>query len=79
MRAIIFLLLIVLLFLVLRLGIQKIQEIQNQQKSKANLKQQGAEKMVQCVFCQVHLPEKEAVINKGKIYCSEEHKNLENI
>lgn len=30
-------------------------------------------KMVACEVCQVHIPEREAILYKEKAYCSEEH------
>ena len=29
--------------------------------------------MVACSLCDTHIPESEAVIKNGKVYCSEEH------
>ena len=29
--------------------------------------------MVACLVCDTHIPESEAVIKNGKVYCSEEH------
>mgnify|MGYP003322187650 CR=1 FL=1 len=33
----------------------------------------SGQKMVACAFCDTHIPESEAILNNGKIYCSKEH------
>ena len=33
----------------------------------------SGQKMVACVVCDTHIPEAEAIIKKGKTYCSKEH------
>ena len=30
-------------------------------------------KMLSCSVCKVHIPEDEAIIQNGKVYCSKEH------
>ena len=36
----------------------------------------GAERMVRCAHCEVHLPASQARFASGKAYCSEEHQRL---
>lgn len=33
----------------------------------------SGQKMVACAVCDTHIPESEAMIKNGKIYCSKEH------
>ena len=33
----------------------------------------SGQKMVACTVCDTHIPESEAIIKNGKIYCSKEH------
>ena len=33
----------------------------------------SGQKMVACEVCDTHIPESEAIIKNGKIYCSKEH------
>ncbi|BAS68285.1 PP0621 family protein [Bathymodiolus septemdierum thioautotrophic gill symbiont] len=35
-------------------------------------KQPSKDKMVACSVCKVHIPENEAIMQNGKIYCSKE-------
>ncbi len=35
--------------------------------------QPSANKMVACSVCNTHIPENEAIIQNGKVYCSKEH------
>ena len=34
---------------------------------------QSGQKMVACSVCDTHIPESEAIVKNGKIYCSKEH------
>lgn len=77
MRAIFFLLFIVLMFLIVRFILQRIRIIRAQQnaemKAKAHAEKVAEHRMVICEHCRVHLPQNEAV-QKGEVfYCSEEH------
>jgi len=38
----------------------------------------NSEKVVKCEHCKTHVPEHEAIIDKGRYYCSEEHKRISN-
>jgi len=42
-------------------------------QSNKRQKIQEEQKMVQCDFCQLHVPEDEALQRDGKFYCSQEH------
>jgi len=35
--------------------------------------QPSTNKMVACSVCKTHIPENEAIIHNGKVYCSKEH------
>jgi uncharacterized protein len=36
----------------------------------------GSEDMVKCAHCGVNLPRSEAILTKGKFFCSQEHQKL---
>lgn len=38
---------------------------------------QTVESMVRCEHCGIHLPRSEAVLSQGKIWCSQEHVQLQ--
>ena len=82
MRAIIFLLLVVLVFLVVRFILNRMSEIR-EKRFQADLaaegeensdSEQSAEVMVKCAFCGVHLPQSEALKEGENTFCSQEHK-----
>jgi len=35
--------------------------------------QPSTNKMLACSVCETHIPENEAIIHNGKVYCSKEH------
>lgn len=41
-------------------------------------KSKNPEKIVKCEHCATHIPEHEAIIDKERYYCSEEHKRISN-
>ena len=43
----------------------------------SSLSGDGAEKMVSCDYCGLHISEKEAVSSENKYYCSEAHRQTE--
>ncbi len=45
---------------------------QNKQKNAPSTKGK-VENMVRCEFCEVHLPQNEAIRHNGRWYCSEQH------
>jgi uncharacterized protein len=40
--------------------------------------QTGAEDMVRCKVCGIHLPRSESLTSGGEVYCSEEHQRIAN-
>lgn len=36
----------------------------------------GAEDMVRCSHCGVHLPKSEGILSRGEFFCSDEHRRL---
>ncbi len=75
MRAIIFLLFVIFVFLVIRFTLNRIIEIRNKQREldpKAS-EPQKAEAMVQCAQCGVHLPQSNAYYDGKDTFCSEGH------
>ena len=79
MRAIIFLLLVILVFLVVRFTINRIIEIREQQKREAINKaekhqaESPSQEMVRCALCGVHVPQSEAYYDGKDTFCSEGH------
>jgi len=80
MRALIFLLLIIGLFFLIRAVINRISQLGQEIQPKENQAKQAEspKPMVNCELCQVHLPETEALCItdiKGKqhCFCSKEH------
>jgi len=78
MRALLFLLLIIGLFFLVRAVINRTDQLQQEAKLKAEQEKQAetfseqAEPMVTCEVCQVHLPEAESLCItdiKGEKYC----------
>ncbi|VAW47980.1 hypothetical protein MNBD_GAMMA03-363 [hydrothermal vent metagenome] len=78
MRAIIFLLFVILVFLIIRFTLNRIIEIR---AKNAPIKQEGltteeqnkSEAMVQCALCGVHLPQSIAYFDGKDTFCSEGH------
>ncbi len=78
MRAIIFLLFVILVFLIIRFTLNRIIEIRaknapvKQEESETpSLKE--SEAMVQCALCSVHLPQSIAYFDGKDTFCSEGH------
>lgn len=81
MRAIVFLLFVVLIFLVARFVLNRVieirekqrqQDLQNQKNQQSNNNAQP-EEMVRCAECGVHLPQAEAYFDGKHTFCSEGH------
>jgi len=78
MRAIIFLLFVILVFLIIRFTLNRIIEIRaknapvNQEDSEAKTLKES-EAMVQCALCGVHLPQSIAYFDGKDTFCSEGH------
>ncbi|BCN93551.1 hypothetical protein THMIRHAM_13360 [Thiomicrorhabdus immobilis] len=81
MRAIVFLLFVVLIFLIARFVLNRVIEIREKQRQQdlQNQKAQQAktndnpEEMVRCAECGVHLPQAEAYFDGKHTFCSEGH------
>lgn len=80
MRAIVFILFVVLVFLILRFTLNRIIAIREKQKQQAaqaekqqESRQEGPEEMVRCAQCGVHLPQAEAYFDGKDTFCSEGH------
>lgn len=80
MRAIVFLLFVILVFLILRFTINRIIAIREQNRQKQALKKteqasskEKAQAMVRCAECGVHLPQSEAFYDGKDTFCSEGH------
>jgi len=78
MRAIIFLLFVILVFLIIRFILNRIIEIRakNPVPKQDDRTSEGAiesEAMVQCALCGVHLPQSIAYFNGKDTFCSEGH------
>ncbi len=78
MRAIIFLLFVILVFLVIRFTLNRIIEIRakNPPPKQNETQPEGAiesEAMVQCALCSVHLPQSIAYFDGKDTFCSEGH------
>ena len=79
MRAIVFLLFIILVFFIVRFILNRIIEIRQQNRqqaldqSKAKANTSTAEPMVQCALCGIHLPQSTAYYDGQDTFCSEGH------
>ncbi|GAB6070088.1 PP0621 family protein [Thiomicrorhabdus hydrogeniphila] len=83
MRAIVFLLFIILVYFIARFTLNRIIEIREKQRQEA-LKQEQKDnpeqeeqpqEMVRCAQCGVHLPQAEAYYDGKDTFCSEGHMN----
>jgi len=80
-RAIVFLLFVVLIFFIARFVLNRVIEIrekQNQQAMQSEKEQEAKrndhpEEMVRCAECGVHLPQAEAYFDGKDTFCSEGH------
>jgi len=77
MKAIIFLIFVVLVFLIIRFTLNRIIEIRSKQQpledTPATDKSATSEPMVQCAQCGVHLPQSNAYYDGKDTFCSEGH------
>lgn len=83
MRAIIFLLLVVLVFFIVRFTLNRIIEIRDKQNLAEQKRQamqdneeqpnQASQEMVRCAYCGVHVPQSEAYFDGKDTFCSEGH------
>lgn len=77
-RAIVFLLFIILVFLILRFTLNRVIEIRAKNREKAMMKDrpasaQESQPMVRCALCGIHLPQSEAYFDGQHTFCSEGH------
>ena len=61
-------------FLVIK-SFKRKQELRRLDKAKQN----NVGNIIKCDVCGLHIPEKEATINRGKHYCCLEHANQDNL
>lgn len=78
MRAIVFLLFVVLIFFIIRFTLNRIIQIREQNKKLAKdstetAEGKTAEAMVRCAQCGVHLPQSDAYYDGKDTFCSEGH------
>ncbi|MCF6345476.1 MAG: hypothetical protein L3J00_03290 [Thiomicrorhabdus sp.] len=76
MKAIIFLLFVVLVFLIIRFTLNRIIEIRSKNQSTEDTpidSNATSESMVQCALCGVHLPQSNAYYDGNDTFCSEGH------
>ncbi|WP_040724760.1 PP0621 family protein [Thiomicrorhabdus sp. Kp2] len=80
MRAIVFLLFIVLVYFIARFTLNRIIEIREKQRQERlkqeqqnNATEKPPEEMVRCALCGVHLPQAEAYFDGKDTFCSEGH------
>lgn len=78
MRAIVFLLFVILIYFIIRFTLNRVIEIREKQRQEALKKQEkenqpDPETMVRCALCGVHLPQAEAYFDGKDTFCSEGH------
>ncbi len=75
MKALGFLLVVILIYLIIQLIMQGINRISSKKENTGRI---STEKIVQCAYCKVHLPKKEALATDDDniFYCSEEHRKI---
>jgi len=82
-RAIVFLLFVVLVFFIIRFTLNRIIEIRakqreeflKQEKRENDSTEEDPQEMVRCALCGVHLPQSEAFFDAKDTFCSEGHLN----
>lgn len=76
MRAIVFLLFVILIFFIIRFTLNRVIEIREKQRQETLKKQEKnpePESMVRCALCGVHLPQADAYFDGKDTFCSEGH------
>ncbi len=78
MRAIVFLLFIVLVFFIIRFILNRLIQVRQQNRQAAldeidATTQKDSESMVRCALCSVHLPQSDAYYDGKDTFCSEGH------
>jgi uncharacterized protein len=65
---------IVIVFMIARTLLRRPKSIKRDER-----KPLGAEKMVRCDHCGLHVPEHEAILDQGRRYCSPEHQQQDRL
>lgn len=73
MRAILFLLLVVLVFFAVLFILKRINQFRQRQDIEEASEPTPSEQMVKCAYCGVHLPESDAIQNGEKHFCGDAH------
>jgi len=63
---------LILVLLLGWVGISLFKRFMNPNSSKS-VKTETGQKMLACSVCETHIPESDAIIKNGKIFCSQEH------
>jgi len=63
---------LILVLLLGWVGISLFKRVINRNSSKS-AKTETGQKMLACCVCDTHIPESDAIIKNGKIFCSKEH------
>lgn len=59
--------------LLIWLGLSLLKKIRQKRKFRYNSHHKKSSKMLACSVCKLRIPEDEAIIKNGKIYCSKTH------
>ena len=78
MRAIVFLLFVVLVFFIIRFTLNRVIQIREKNKHQTESKKENfegapTEAMVRCALCGIHLPQSDAYYDGKDTFCSEGH------
>lgn len=78
MRAIVFLLFVILVFFIIRFTLNRVIQIREQNRKSSGdatetTKEKMAEAMVRCALCGIHLPQSDAYYDGKDTFCSEGH------
>lgn len=61
---------LIIIVLIVWLGISVWRKLRK--KTDNNLSQPSTSKMLSCSICKTHIPENEAILQDGKVYCSKD-------
>ena len=76
-RIFVFLVLLAVSFYVVKLLKTRLEEPRKKLKKDDNVDSSNANSMVKCLHCGLHIPEKEAIKQGDKVFCSLEHARRE--
>ncbi len=76
-RIFFYLVLLAVSFYVVKLIRTRLDEPLKKLKKDSNVKADSADNMVKCLHCGLHIPEKEAIKQGDKVFCSLEHARRE--